>query len=51
MQADWSGRRAGSFAEMGIRLVLFAKKCLGKRAYKVECTYVMPTWHVTQKEF
>ena len=31
-EAGWSGSRAGSFAEIGIRLVLYAKNCLSKRA-------------------
>ena len=45
------GRRAGSFAEVGIRLILYAKNCPGKWAHKAECAYVIPASHVTQKEF
>ena len=51
MEAGWPGRRAGSFAEIGIRLILYVKSCLGKRAHKAECAYVVPAWQVTQKEF
>ena len=51
MEAGCSDRQAGSFAEIGIRLIVYAKNCLGKWAYKAECTYVIPAWHVTQKEF
>ena len=51
MEAGCPRRRAGSFAEIGIRLILYAKNCLGKRAHKAECTDVIPAWHVTQKEF
>ena len=41
MEAGCPGRPAGSFAEVGIRLILYAKNCLGKRAHKVECAYVI----------
>ena len=51
MEAGCSGGQAGSFAEIGIRLMLYAKNCLGNRAYKVECTYIISAWYVTQKEF
>ena len=51
MEAGCPGRQAGSFAEIIIRLILDAKNCLGKRAHKPECTYVIPASHVTQKEF
>ena len=51
MEAGCPGRQAGSYAEIGIRLILYAKNCLGKRAHKAECVYVIPAWHVTQKEF
>ena len=42
MEAGCPGRRAGSFAEIGIRLILYAKNCLGKRAHKAKCAYVIP---------
>ena len=42
MEAGCPGRRAGSFAEIGNRLILYAKNCLGKRAHKPECAYVIP---------
>ena len=51
MEADWPGWKAGSFAAIGIRLVLYSKNFPGQRAYKTECAYVMPMWHVIQKEF
>ena len=51
MEAGWPGSWAGSFSEIGIRLILYDKNCLGKRVHKAECAYVIPTWHVTQKEF
>ena len=51
MEAGCAGRQAGSFAEIRIRLILYAKNCLGKRAHKPECAYVIPAWHVTPKEF
>ena len=38
MEAGWPGWRAGSFAEIGIKLVLYAKNYLGKRAYNAECS-------------
>ena len=41
MEAGWPGRQAGSFAEIGVRLILYAKNCLGKWAYKAECTYLI----------
>ena len=43
MEVGCPGRRAGSFAEIEIRLILYGKNCLDKRAYKVECAYVIPT--------
>ena len=51
MEAGWPGRWAGSFAEIGNRLILYAKNCLGKRARKAGCSYVIPASHVTQNEF
>ena len=51
MEASCPSRQVGSFAEIGIRLILYAKNCLGKWAYKVACTFIIPAWHVTQKEF
>ena len=51
MEDGCPGRWAGSFAEVGIRLIIYPKNCLGKRALKAECSYVVPAWHVTQKEF
>ena len=51
MEGGCPVRRAGSFAEIRIRLILYARNCLGKRAHKTECAYVIPAWHVTQKEF
>ena len=39
MEAGCPGRRAGSFAEIGNRLILYAKNCLGKRAHKPECSF------------
>ena len=50
METGYPSRRAGSFGEIGIRLILYAKKCLSKRALTTECTYVILAWHVTQKE-
>ena len=50
MEAGWPGRQAVSFAEIRIRLILYAKNYLGKRAHNPECAYVIPAWHVTQKE-
>ena len=41
MEAGYPGRRAGSFAEILRMLILYAKNCLGKRAHKVECAYVI----------
>ena len=51
MEAGCPGKQVGSFAEIRVRLVLYAKNCLGKRAHKTECAYVIPAWHVTPKEF
>ena len=51
MEAGCPGRQAGSFTEIRIRLILYANNCLGKRAHKPECAYLIPVWHVTQKEF
>ena len=34
MEAGWPCWRAASFAEIGIRLVLYAKNGLGKRVFK-----------------
>ena len=48
MEAGGPGRQAGSFSETGIRLILYAKNCLGKRAHKPECAYIIPVWHVSQ---
>ena len=50
MEAGWPGSQAGSFAKIGIRLELYAKNCLCKRAYKAECSFIIPSWHVTQEE-
>ena len=50
MEAGRPGRQAGSFAEIRIRLILYSKNCLGKRAHKPECAYVISTWQVTRKE-
>ena len=44
-------KRAGSFAEIGVRLIFYAKNCLGKQGHKAECAYVILAWNVTQKEF
>ena len=41
MEAGCPGRQAGSFAEIRIRLILYAKNCLVKRAYTAESTYVL----------
>ena len=41
MEAGKPGRRAGSFAEIRITLILYAKNCLGKRAHIAECAYVI----------
>ena len=49
MEAGCPVRWPGSFAEIGIRLILYAKNCLGKRVHKVECAYVIPAWLVTEK--
>ena len=51
METGWRGSQSGSFAEIGNLLILYAKNFLSKWAHKAECTYVIPTWHVTQKEF
>ena len=51
MEAGCHGKQAGSFAEIRIELIIHAKNCLGKWAHKPDCVYVIPTWHVTQKEF
>ena len=51
MEAGFPSRQAGSFAEIRIRLILYAKNSLGKRAHKPECAYVIPAWYVTQKKF
>ena len=45
MEAGCPGRQAGPFAEIRIRLILYAKNYLGKRAHKPEYTYVIPAWH------
>ena len=37
MEAGKPGRRDGSFAEIRIMLILYAKNCLGKRAHKTQC--------------
>ena len=42
MEASWSGRRGGSFAEIGLWLILHAKNCLSKLAHKAECANVIP---------
>ena len=42
MEAGCPARRAGSFAEIGIMLILYDKNCLGKRVHKAECAYVIP---------
>ena len=34
MEAGWPCWRAASFAEIGIRLVLYAKNSFGKRVFK-----------------
>ena len=36
MEEGSPGRQAGSFAEIRIRLILYAKNWLGKRAHKPE---------------
>ena len=41
MEAGCPGRWPGTFAEIRIRLILNAKNCLGKRAHKAECSYVV----------
>ena len=51
MEAGWPGIWGGSFAEIRIGLILYARKCFGRWAHKAECAYVIPAWHVTQKEF
>ena len=51
METGWPGSWGHSFAEIGDWLMLYAKNCLGKQAHKAECAYVIPAWHVTQKEF
>ena len=43
MEASYPGRQVGSFAEIGISFILYAKNCLGKRAHKPKCAYVIPT--------
>ena len=50
MEAGWPDSWAGSFAEIGIKLILHAKNCLVKRVHTAESTYVILKWHVTQKE-
>ena len=45
VEVDWPGRRAGSFAEIGIKLIIYAENCLGKRAHTAESTYVILAWH------
>ena len=42
MEAGCPSKQAGSFAEIRIRLILYAKNCLGKLAHKPECAYVIP---------
>ena len=42
MKAGYPSRWAGSFAEIGIRLIVYAKICLGERVLKAECAYVIP---------
>ena len=51
MEACCPGRQAGSFAEIRIRLIMYAKNCLGKRANKAEHAYIIPAWHATKKKF
>ena len=51
MEVGWLGRRAGSFAEIGVGLILYAKNCLGKRGHRAERAYIILAWNVTQKEF
>ena len=51
MEVGCPGRWAGSFAEIGSRLILYAKNCLSKRANKSEYAYGIPAWHVAEKEF
>ena len=51
MEMGWPSRRAGSFAEIGIKLILYAKNCFGKWAHTAESTYVILAWHGTQMEF
>ena len=40
MEADWP-----------VRLMLYVKNCLGRRAHKAECANTILAWHVSQKEF
>ena len=42
MEVGYPGRRAVSFAEIRTRLILYGKNCLGKRAHKADCAYVIP---------
>ena len=51
MKTGCPGRQAGSFAEIRIRLILYAKNCLGKRAHKPGCACIIPAWYVAPKEF
>ena len=41
MEAGCPCRRAGLFAEIGIRLILYAKNCLGKGAHKIQFPHGM----------
>ena len=51
MEARWPGRRAGSFVEIGIKLILYAKNCLLKRIHTAESTYVCMTLKEYWNEF
>ena len=35
MEAGWPSRRSGSFSEIRIMLILYAKNCLGTRPTKL----------------
>ena len=48
MEVGCPSRQAGSFAEISIRLILYAKNCLGKRAHKPECAYVCDSEEISE---
>ena len=51
LEAGYASRQVGSFAEIRIKLILYAKNCLVKRAHTAESTYVILEWQVPQNDF